>query len=74
MCLDSWMAGEMEHLSLRELLGGAPSCGAGRTWVGRLRGWTSFSVGAPLGNLVGGSSTGPCEGSGDRHLSPQGPC
>jgi hypothetical protein len=53
---------------------GAPSWGSRRTWGGGLRGQTSFSVVAPLGNLVGGSSTGPCEGSGDRHLSPKGPC
>ena len=42
---------------------GVPFCGAGRTWGGGLRGWTSFSVGALLENLVGGSSTGPCEGT-----------
>jgi hypothetical protein len=52
----------------------APSWGPGRTWRGGPRGRTSFSMGAALGNLVGGSSTGPCDGSGDGHLSPYGPC
>jgi len=28
----------------------------------------------PAGNLVGACLPGPCEGSGDGHLSPQGPC
>jgi hypothetical protein len=48
---------------------GDPFCGAGRTQGGGLRGRTSFPVGAPMGNLVGGSSTGPCEGSADGHFS-----
>jgi len=55
---------------LRELCSGAPSWAGGRTWGGGLRGWTSFSMGALLGNLVGDLSTGPCEGSRDGHLSP----
>jgi hypothetical protein len=52
------------------LLGGS-FLGTRKDIMGRgLREWTSFSVGAPLGNLVGGSSTGPCEGCGDGYLSP----
>jgi len=30
----------------------------------------TFSVGAPLGNLVGCLSTGPCVGPGDGYFSP----
>jgi len=33
-----------------------------------------LSMRGSLRNLVGGLSTGPCKGSGDRHLSPQRPC
>jgi len=36
----------------------------------RAEGMDIILCGAPLGNLVGGLSTGPCEGSGDGHLSP----
>ena len=39
----------------------------------RVQGRTSSSMGAALGNLVGGSPTGPCEGSGDGNLSRWGP-
>ena len=59
---DSWRAPEEEHLSAGALLGeprGVLRCwGSGRIWGGGLSGRTSLSVGAPLGNLAGGSSIG----------------
>ena len=58
----------------RSSVKGAPFWGSGRTCEGGLRGWASFSMWDPLGNLVGACLPGPCEGSGDGHLSPQGPC
>ena len=36
----------------------------------RAQGTDIILCGGPTGNLVGGPSPGPCEGSGDRHLSP----
>jgi len=51
--------------------------GIQKEWGGGLRGQASLSVGTSLGSLEGGSFTGVLcveEGSGDGHLSPQGPC
>jgi len=55
----------------------APLLGIRREWGGGLRGQSSLTVGVLLGSLEGGSFTGDLcveEGSGDGHLSPQGPC
>ena len=50
---DSWRTPERKHLSFGSSVKGALVWGFGRIWVGGLRGRTSRSVGAPLGNLVG---------------------
>jgi len=63
--------------SVRGIWRGAPLLGIRKKWGGGLRGQASLSVWALLGSLEGGSFTGDLcveEGSGDGHLSAQGPC
>jgi len=63
--------------SVRGTWRGAPLPGIQKKWGGGLKGQASLFVGALLGSLEGDSFTGDIcaeEGSGDGHLSPQGPC